>query len=311
MKTLGKVGIYCLANDQVLEWMIPFLESLRAYEPECPLYVIPFNDNISQLSKISQKYNFNFYRDINLELLDGVGAKVRGIDDIHNHRFRIFSIFWGPLEHFIFLDSDIIVLDSLQELFRTYINSELEFMYYYRGIFDQVYKEGEFRDKMIREHRANGFNAGSFLSSRGAFSLDDIQELAEQAATIRQHFADNCIVQPFVNYCVDIKGLKTQAITEAIPDLGSEWAKFKIEFADNTHKVNGKRILYTHWAGFGHGPNMPNRDLFLKYRLKNLSWPWRWQYVIRDHLTTTFRTWKSRLSKKLKGLLGKPENKPL
>ena len=301
---LGKVGIYCLANDKVLEWIIPFLESLRSYNKQYPLYIIPFDDDISKLRKLSQKYNFNFYRDSNLELLDELGAKVRGVNDIHNHRFRIFSIFWGSLDRFIFFDSDIIVLGDLQELFQAYLNSDCEFMYYYRGIFDQVYKAGEFRNKMIREYGANGFNAGSFVSSKGVFSLDDIQELAKQATIIRQYFVDRCIVQPFVNYCVDIKQLKTQAIADAIPDLGSEWAKFNIECVDDTYKVNGKRILYTHWAGFGYGPNMPNRQLFLKYRLKGLSGPARWQYIISDRLRIAFQRQRSKLAKKVKDFFG-------
>lgn len=300
-KTLGKIGIYSLANDKVLEWAIALLESFRTYDTQSPIHIIPFDNNISKLRQVSQKYNFDFYQDSNLELLDELGAKVRGVNDIHNHRFRIFSIFWGSLEHFIFLDSDIVVLDNLQELFQTYLNSDYEFMYYYRNIFDKVYKAGEFRDKMIREYGANGFNAGSFVSSKGVFSLNEIKELAERAAKIRQYFADNCIVQPFVNYCVDIKRLKTQAIADAIPDLGPEWAKYEIECLDDTYKANGKRILYSHWAGFGYGPDMPNRHLFLKYRLKSLSRLSRWQYIIGDHLRTIFRRGRNKLAKKVKG----------
>lgn len=300
MKNPRKVGIYCLANDKVLEWMVAFLESIRSHEPDLPIYVVPFDDNLSKLTQISQKYQFEFYRDSHLETLDKIGAKVRGVEDIHNHRFRIFSIFWGPLDHFIFLDSDIVVLDSLQELFQTYLDSDFEFMYYYQGIFDQVYKSGEFRTQMIREYNANGFNAGSFLSSKGVFSLEDIDRIADRAATIRQHFADNCIVQPFVNYCVDIQRLKTKAIADAIPDLGSEWAKFPIERVGETYRVNGKRILYTHWAGFGYGPAMPNRDIFLHYRLKSRSWFSRYRYLISERFRILLQTWKGKLGKKLK-----------
>jgi hypothetical protein len=309
MKISGKVGIYCLANDKVLEWMIAFLESVRSHEPECPIYIVPFDDNISQLRQISQKYNFDFYEDESLELLDEIGAQVRGINDLQNHRFRIFSIFWGPLDNFIFLDSDIVVLDSLKDLFDTYLNSDYEFMYYYRGIFDQVYRAGEFREQMIREYNANGFNAGSFLSSKGVFSIEDIKELATGAAQIRQHFAEHCIVQPFVNYCVDVKRLKTQAIAEAIPTLGSEWAKFDIELVGNTYQVNGQRILYTHWAGFNYGPAMPNRQLFLKYRLKSLSQISRYQYLISERLRVAFRYWKGVLGKKVKSWFRRPELK--
>jgi lipopolysaccharide biosynthesis glycosyltransferase len=301
MRNLGEVGIYCLANDKVLEWMLPFLESVRTYEPDCPLYIVPFNDDISRLAQLAEKYNFQFYSPSSLEILDEVGAKVRGVRDIHNHRFRIFSIFWGELDHFLFLDSDIIVLSQLDELFKVYLDSDYQFMPYYKGIHDQVYKEGEFRQKMLREYTANGFNAGSFLSSKGVFSLEDIEELAEEAAQIRQYFADNCIVQPFVNYCVDRKRLKTQAIADSMPNLASEWAKFDIEYVNNSYQINGKKVLYTHWAGFGHNPSMPNRQIFLDYRLKNSSWLERWQYIINDQIRSNFRSFKSTIAKTLKG----------
>ncbi len=57
MKTQEKLGIYCLANDKVLDWMIAFLKSLRTYEPSRKLIVIPFDENIEKLSRLANKYN--------------------------------------------------------------------------------------------------------------------------------------------------------------------------------------------------------------------------------------------------------------
>jgi hypothetical protein len=298
-----KTGIYCLANDRVLDWMIAFLESVRTHEPKRRVVIIPFDDNISKLSKLSSQYNFEFFDDSTLKDLDRIGATLRPQKDIHIHRFRTFAVFWGPLEHFVFFDSDIVILDSLEELFQAYFNSKCDFMYYYGGIFNPVYKAGYFRDKMIEEYSANGFNAGSFLSSKGVLTLDELQKLSLEAVSVKQYFADHCIVQPFFNYCVDIKRLKTKAMSKVIPNLGPEWAKFEpIERLAGNYQVDGKRLIYTHWAGLKHGPNMPNRKLFLEYRLKSASWLRRFQYRVFDWLKVWFWSLRSTIVKPLKTL---------
>jgi hypothetical protein len=61
ISTQETVGIYCLANDRVIEWMIAFLESFRTYEPSRKIILIPFDDNIGELSQLSSKYNFEFF----------------------------------------------------------------------------------------------------------------------------------------------------------------------------------------------------------------------------------------------------------
>lgn len=298
-----KTGIYCLANDGVLDWMIAFLESVRTYEPNRRLIVIPFNENITKLAQLADRYQFEFFEDQSLlKALDEVGATLRPQRDIHIHRFRTLASFLGPLEEFIFLDSDIVLLDQLDDLFAAYRHENCQFMYYYGGLFDAVYVPGEFREKMIREYAANGFNAGSFLSSKGLFTLEKIQQLGYDAAQIKDAFPRQCVVQPFINYCVDISRLKTQSFSNAIPNLGPEWAKFEpIEKVGDSYQVTGKRVIYTHWAGFGHNPNMPNRELFLKFRLKSQSPLFRLRYHFQDWLKSRIAHYRQVFADTIKG----------
>ena len=41
-------AIAIVANDKVLDWLLPFLESYRDTNAEIPLHLIPFDDNISR-----------------------------------------------------------------------------------------------------------------------------------------------------------------------------------------------------------------------------------------------------------------------
>lgn len=286
MKNKETTGIYCLANDKVLDWTIAFFESLRSYEPDCRLIVIPFDSEIEQLSQLAQKYNFEFYpNDNTLEKLDEIGATFNPKRGKNIHMFRKLAIFWGPLEHFLFLDSDIVILSKLDELFEAYFTSQCEFMYYKGETFDPVYKPGDFRNKMIAEYSANGFNSGSFISSRGVFALEEFVSRAQEAILLKEHFA-SFGEQSFLNYCVDMKRLRTKAFIDAIPDLASCWAKFEpIERSGDTYKLFGKRLLFTHWAGFKPNASMPNRRLFLDFRLKNESWLSRFKVIAGDRIS--------------------------
>jgi hypothetical protein len=133
---------------------------------------------------------------------------------------------------------------------------------------------------MINEYSANGFNSGSFLSSKDVLTLDELHSLAHDAFLIKENFVDYCGDQPFFNYCVDIKRLNTKTFPEFIPDLGpSCWANFEpIKLSRGTYQLYGKRMLFIHWAGFKLESYIPNRRIFLHYRLKSESWALRLKY---------------------------------
>lgn len=273
----NNIGVYCLANDKVLDWMIAFLESLRYYEPKRELIIIPFDDDTALLSKLSEKYNFTFLQDETLPELDKLGMHVDPNDrGFPIHPFRKFASFWGPFEHFIFLDADIVVLSQLDEIFETYLRSNLDFIYFDCNI-NRAYKEGNFREEMIEKHAAAGFNSGAFVSSKRIFSMKEIQEFAENATSIRDNFVSR-YEQSFLNYCVDSKGLKKNRYCNlSLSAPCSYWAKLSPikhtngEYRIQSHKNKdfGKILAFLHWAGFENEPMMPNRRIYLKFRYMN------------------------------------------
>lgn len=203
MKTQEIKGIYCLANDKVLDWMIACLESLRVHAPEYRLVVIPFDDNIHEIAKLSHQYKFELFQDESLDKLDEIGRTFYPEDYILSHTFRKFAVFWGPLEHFLFIDSDIVVLLNLEELFKAYFLSNSDFLYNDPNM-NEVYKPGIFREKMIKDYSAKGFNTGCFLSSRCLLTFEEIKELLQEATRVKEYFVP-WGEQPFLNYCIDAK----------------------------------------------------------------------------------------------------------
>jgi len=309
MNTQATTGIYCLGNDKVLDWLIAFFESLRTYEPDRRLIIIPFDNNIDKLSKLSGRYDFEFLQDNTLEELDAIGSTINPGKYSDSHMFRKFASFWGPLEHFLFLDSDIVVLGKLDELFDAYFISKCDFMHYDTSV-NYVYKTGTFREQMIRKYSSKGFNSGCFLSSKGILNLDDVRKAAEEALSIKEHFAIGG-EQPFFNYCIDTKRLKTATFFDFVPDLCKwTWANQKpIKLAEDAYRLMesqnpefGKRLPFIHWSGILSSPFMPNQKIFLHYRLKGIPWSLRLKYIFYDWWQPGNRALISKLQRK-KGMV--------
>lgn len=303
------IGVYCLANDNVLDWMTAFLESFREHEPDRRLVIIPFDQKIDRLAQLADRYHFEFLSDPSLEKLDAIGDRIHPGKYSDSHMFRKFAAFWGSLENFIFLDSDIVLLGKLDELFESYQVSSCDFMHYDTSV-EYVYKAGSFRDEMIKLYHSTGFNTGCFASSQGKLSLEDVLTFSQEALAIKDFFACGG-EQPFLNYCVDRKGLKKDVFFHSSNDLAHwTWGNITpVVFQDGSYRFMnsgsedfGKRVLFLHWSGILSSPFMPNRHLFLKYRLRNLSAVERCRYLFYDWWRPGVRAINSKLKRK-KGML--------
>lgn len=300
METQATKGFYCLANDAVLEWTIAFLESFRVHEPEGHLVIIPFDDNTDELVKLSHQYKFELFQDKSLlEELDLIGSCFSD-EYAQIHTFRKFAAFWGEFDRFLFIDSDIVLLDRTEELFDAYLSSDCEFMYSDPNM-EEVYEPGSFREEMISNYSAVGFNAGFFISSKNMITLDDLKDLVKAAATVKDNFVMRNGEQPFLNYCVHSKKLKANAFADVIDDLSEwTWAGLNpISMSDGIYRLNGKRLAYLHWAALRCNAGMPHRNIFLLYRLNSVSSLSRFGYIV----TSLCSWWTFRLLRKIFNIL--------
>lgn len=270
-------AVYSLANDYVLEWLIALLESCRLHASNYPVTVIPFDENIEWLRKFSTKYRFEIFpgRAV-LSQLDQLGASIC-THYAQIHMFRKFAAFWGTFDDFLFLDSDMVLLTDIDELFDAYSSSGCQFMSNDPD-FDQVYRAGPVRETMISRYDATPFNAGCFLSSRNTFSLAEIERLATEVQPIKGSFNLVNGDQSFLNYCVHVRRLKHKSFAAVIDDLCLwSWAtQGPIVQKENAYRLMapgnpdfGKKMPYLHWAGFACNPDIPNRKIFLRYRLQH------------------------------------------
>ena len=275
------IGVYCMANDPIAPWFRAFVASFRQRHPDVPLVVIPFDDRMDHIRALADEWNAVVLREDapDIQELTELGCFHYRDNYIFQHYYRKFTVMInGPLSRFLFLDADIIVLESLTPLLALLENADLtahNAVVSLTNDLSQVYRAGPFYDRMVQKHGSVGFNTGHFLSRKGLFTIEQVRALAME---VYPHLPDFLQTdQTFMNYCVDI--CYPRCIADAhvlIPNLGCTWAG--CDAPDHTPAVRALKglpeneadsvvawIPFLHWAGYGLSMEMPYRDVFLHY----------------------------------------------
>ena len=155
-------GVLCLANDNVLEGLVALCHSLREHAPQRHLTVIPFDEKVNETRALLDEFGFALYDDPSLREMDLLGQRYWPGNPTKAHNMRKFCGFWGPYEHFLFLDSDIVLMQSPEPYLEAIREGPHDFLWFWDDI-SNVYKPGPLRERMIHEHATQGFNAGAFL----------------------------------------------------------------------------------------------------------------------------------------------------
>jgi hypothetical protein len=267
-------GIYCLANDHVLEFTAAFFESVRATGSELPLIVIPFDARCARLRAIASGLDCTFLPEDELARFDSLGQRFCS----EPGRFRLFRklvVFEGPFEEFVYLDTDLVVLVDPADLLAAFSASSAELVYTDRDP-AEVYPPGPLRTAMIERYGSPCFNTGFFLSRRGVFEWGDLDAIARAAARARLDLGYRND-QTFLNYCVDVCGVVATELSDLLPGLtrrqwaarsGISWDGRTAVMADPAEPDAGCRFPFIHWAGFDVSPSIPRRDVFEAFSLR-------------------------------------------
>lgn len=277
MSEQSEIGVYFSANDAVYDWAVAFLNSYRKFNPDLPLYLIPFNDACDRLLKLQSTYEFEIYTDPTFERLEAIGEAFElGHTPTGPHWFRRYAAFWGPLDEFMYLDARQLVLAYLKPYVTAPRTYDFEFMHYDCAL-DQVYEPGPFRREMLRQNRARGFNSGRWSSVKGLFTMDEFEDLAEDALRIREQLNPRNTDQAFINYCCDMKPVRYGHFAEVMGGICQQgWARqpghvYECEGVYRRWYHGGldhkKRVVLLHWAGIKIGPAMGERSLFVTFWL--------------------------------------------
>lgn len=275
-------GIYIVANDRVADNAIALLSSLRLHEPNIPVFMIPFDENHQYTADVLKKYyQVEIFPD--LDFLDDF---TKSIGEIFPRDFlklpnkmRKLSAWFGPLDEFLYIDTDIILFRPISETLEFLKNIDFltcDFHHKGRGLNDvfspdildiNLFSESDLKDV---------FNSGFWGSRKGSITLERMKALLHECASHREYFdfSSGTTDQPVMNYLV-LKSMDRRLnITRALENEPGSWGGSS-HFVEKNHVLfDGDRPLrYLHWAGTPMGAGGPYRELWEYYRFRNCPLP--------------------------------------
>ena len=272
MSTAPKTsGIYCLANDVVIEWFEAFIRSYQLQNAALPLTVIPFNGNITRLKSLQARFHFEILDEAQCGHFDALANQVMGNDRLAG-AYRKFACFFGPYDEFLFLDSDIVVTNPMLPLFEAYAKSECDLVYFDYAL-DMAYAP-DLAARMLAEYGSHGINTGAFLSRKGILREADLWPLAEKAAAVRDGLLPDVLEQSFFNFVFDVSRCRMVGMEKLLPELAPKaWARQPFHYDRQTRTATtpeGKILPFSHWPGCGY-PTMVRPEIFLHYRTLGMT----------------------------------------
>ena len=270
-------GVYIVANDKVAENAIALLSSLRQYDPDVPVYLIPFNDSYHAVAaRLSELYNVQLFPDLALltELTHKIGDIFPPDFLALPNKMRKLAAWFGPLDEFLYVDTDIVFFTPISEAMSyldkaDFIWCDYQFRGGLRDVFsDVVPAQGIFDTASLKDV----FNSGFWGSKKSALSLEQLYERLRECAAHREYFdfSGGTTDQPIMNYLVLSAIPKRLNIVKVNPDETGNWGGTPHYERRGDVLFDGDRPLrFLHWAGTPMCTGGPYRGIWEHYRYRN------------------------------------------
>lgn len=275
-------GIYIVANDKVYENAIALLNSIRYYNSEVPVYLIPFNDDYHKVANtLKQLHGVEVYPD--LEFLNQFTEKIGTIFDRDflalPNKMRKLVAWFGPLDKFLYIDTDIIVFENIANTLK--LLDKYGFIccdYHHRSeglknVFaPDIREQGIFTEEQL----GDVFNSGFWGSKKSVITEAQMLELLQECSQHREYFdfSSGVTDQPILNYII-LKQIPQRCNLVKTPEgCPGSWAGSK-HFREQNWILYDKEkpLKYLHWAGIAIKPGSPYWSLWEHYRYLNESPP--------------------------------------
>lgn len=268
-------GIYIVANDKVIEQTIAFLKSLRQYDRETPIILIPFDDNYHEVLKVAETFGVSRFED--LEFVENLCVQLHEIfgKDFFNtpNKQRKQACWFGPFDEFLYIDVDIVVfektIDNLSYFDRfDFLCCDYQYKSGTKNVFTpRVLEDGVFTEKDLEDV----FNSGWWASKKGLFSLEDLYDTFRECAQHPDYFdfSQKTTDQPIFNYLV-LKRIQRRFNLVRRPEKAAgSWAgtpHFERKGDRLFDPTTNQPLQYLHWAGVRIEPGCPYWDIWEHYR---------------------------------------------
>jgi Mannosyltransferase putative len=276
-------GIYIIANDRVIEQTIGLIKSIRVYDAETPIVMIPYDENYQAIAEVlTQSYGVQLYQD--LEFVDRLSNKLGQIFGkrffARPNQFRKQACWFGPFDEFLYIDTDIVVFEKIADNLN-YL-SEYDFIccdYQHNGGITNVFSPKVLELNVFSEAELKDvFNCGFWGSKKGLISEEDLYATFEECASHPEYFdfTQKTSDQPIINYMILKRFPKRFNIVRRAGGGPGNWAGSTRFQQDGVRLIDpnvNQPLQYLHWAGIRMEPGCPYWDIWEHYRYLNEEKP--------------------------------------
>lgn len=293
-------GIYILANDVVFDQLVALLNSIEVNIGEdFPVCVVPYNDRLDLVrQEIQTRKNVSLFEDSEsivkwenfaeqiwkahpTAMQTWQEKGVSGVNRMGMH--RRFCCFDGPFDKFVYLDADILVMNSFESIFQQ-LDSH-DFVVYDFQYKDPTHVYDVSSQKLLElfpESRISKeiFCAGLYGSKKNLFDDEKIDWLLSQLKNGEAEILYfNGPDQSILNYMVMKSGIASYNFSHHLPTTKRTGCSVTSPHFEEQNFVlydKGNRLTYLHYIGVssslfrkvcaGENLDFPYRELFLHYR---------------------------------------------
>lgn len=255
-----KYGIAIIANDRVIDWLLPFLESYLATNAALPLYLIPYDDNMTRTRQAAEVFGVEI-ASLDSAELDALAKRLYPFNPGHRRRLRKLLALALPLDEVIYLDVDTIMLRDFGDVLGHVGAGRTDFLVACRCL-DYIYNPRHRNYDFLRD--AFSFNDGFFVTSRRVLSLQDFIDVIAKDGKIFHEVRQRggLFAQPLTNFVVHRRGLRVASLPDCVVGASGEsfYKAEKVDFTpDGPLDASGRRIYFCHWPGI---IGLPRRRIF-------------------------------------------------
>ncbi|WP_245270892.1 hypothetical protein [Beijerinckia mobilis] len=249
-------GIAIVANDKVMHWLLAFLESWQATNATLPIYLIPYDDNMSMTRKVAELYGVTIV-DVDNKELDALAKRLYPWGIVKRNRLRKLLSLAIPLDEVIHLDADIILFRDLRDVLGLLDPGKTDFLVIERT-HEYVYNKHQNEYDYLRD--VTLFNDGFFVTSNKILTIQDFYDAMQQDENVfhRVRQRGGLYAQPLTNFVTHRKRLKIIPVHERVEGVsGESYHEAKnVTFDQNGLPLDewGRKIYFCHWAGVTGNP---------------------------------------------------------
>ncbi|HEY9596715.1 MAG TPA: Npun_R2821/Npun_R2822 family protein [Cyanophyceae cyanobacterium] len=278
-------GIYIIANDKVTEQAIALLKSIRCYDTETPVVLIPYDDNYHAVAEtLNQAFGVTVYDD--LEFIDRLSKRLHQTFGqqffARPNQFRKQACWYGPFDEFLYIDTDIVVFEKIIDNLN-YL-AEYDFIcadYQHSGGIKNVFSPTVLEQGVFTEEDCKGiFNGGFWASKKNLISEEDLYNTFMECAAHPEYFdfSEKTSDQPIINYMILKRVPRRFNVVRRPGKAPGNWAGSAHFVQDGYRLIDPKvnqPLQYLHWAGIRIQPGCPYWDIWEHYRYLNEPKPER------------------------------------